>query len=103
MKNIILILLTSVAFSINAQEVNPFESIGKEGKILTLSKGKYTEIHVNDSLQRIGSVIVNMNTGTIYELLNTDTLYSEATLDPTVISRWYSYLQLPSQCVVSCH
>ena len=90
MKNIILILFTSVAFSINAQEVNPFESIGKEGKILTLSKGKYTEVHINDSLQRIGSVIVNMNTGTIYELLNTDTLYSEATLDPTVISRWYS-------------
>ncbi|PHR46495.1 MAG: hypothetical protein COA32_10140 [Fluviicola sp.] len=90
MKNIILILLTSVAFSINAQEINPFESIGKEGKILTLSKGKYTEVHINDSLQRIGSVIINMNTGTIYELLNTDTLYSEATLDPTVISRWYS-------------
>ena len=90
MKNIILTLLTSVAFSINAQEVNPFESIGKEGKILTLSKGKYTEVHINDSLQRIGSVIVNMNTGTIYELLNTDTLYSEATLDPTVMSRWYS-------------
>ncbi|PHR43739.1 MAG: hypothetical protein COA32_15910 [Fluviicola sp.] len=90
MKNIILILFTSVAFSINAQEINPFERIGKEGKILTLSKGKYTEVHINDSLQRIGSVIVNMNTGTIYELLNTDTLYSEATLDPTVISRWYS-------------
>ena len=74
----------------SSQEINPFERIGKEGKILTLSKGKYTEVHIDDSLQRIGSVIVNMNSGTIYELLNTDTLYSEATLDPTVISRWYS-------------
>lgn len=83
-------VLLSCTFLSSAQEINPFESIGKEGKILTLSNGKYTEVHVNDSLQRIGSVIVNMNTGIIYELLDTDTLYSEATLDPTVISRFYS-------------
>lgn len=89
-KIIITSVLLSCAFLSSAQEINPFESIGKKGKILTLSNGKYTEVHVNDSLQRIGSVIVNMNTGTIYELLDIDTLYSEATLDPTVISRWYS-------------
>src|SRR5690554_931706 len=89
-KIIITSVLLSCAFLSSAQEINPFESIGKEGRILTLSNGKYTEVHINDSLQRIGSVIVNMNTGTIYELLNIDTLYSEATLDPTVISRFYS-------------
>jgi hypothetical protein len=91
MKTILIIpILFSCLFIINAQEINPFESIGKEGKILTLSNGKYTEVHVNVSLQRIGSVIVNLNTGTIYELLDIDTLYAEASLDPTVISRWYS-------------
>lgn len=72
------------------KEFNPFESIGKQGKILTLSNGKYTEIHINDTLQRIGSVIVNMNDGSIYDILNTDTLYNESNLDPTVITRWYS-------------
>jgi hypothetical protein len=91
MKKIITIsVLLTCSFLTSAQEINPFESIGKEGKILTLSNGKYTEVHVNDSLQRIGSVIVNLNTGTIYELLDIDTLYAEASLDPTVISRWYS-------------
>jgi hypothetical protein len=91
MKKIITIsVLLTCSFLTSAQEINPFESIGKEGKILTLSNGKYTEVHINDSLQRIGSVIVNLNTGTIYELLDIDTLYAEATLDPTVISRWYS-------------
>jgi len=89
-KIIITLVILYYAFLINAQDINPFESIGKQGKILTLSNGRYTEVHINDSLQRIGSVIVNMNTGTIYELLDIDTLYSEATLDPTVISRWYS-------------
>ncbi len=80
---------------VEAQEYNPFESIGKEGRVLTLSKGKYSEIYSNDSLQRIGSVVMNMNTGTIYEIIERDTLYSEATLEPTVISRWYSQDPLP--------
>lgn len=83
----IFLLLGQVSF---AQNTNPFKSIGKEAEVLTLSKGKYIEVHNNDSLQRIGSVIVNVNTGTIYELLDVDTLYSESTLDPTIISRWYS-------------
>lgn len=90
MKKIIPFIFVSISLIGTAQEVNPFESIGKEGKMLTLSKGKYKEFHDNDSLQQIGSVIVNTNTGTIYELLDVDTLYSESTLDPTIISRWYS-------------
>ena len=90
MNKIIVLIHLLTCFTIYSQDINPFESIGKEGKILTLSNGKYKEFHDNDSLQRIGSVIVNTNTGTIYELLNVDTLYSESTLDPTVISRWYS-------------
>jgi hypothetical protein len=85
-----ILLFLLCVFHAKTQDINPFESIGKPGKILTLSKGKYTEVHINDSLQRIGSVVVNMNTGTIYDLLETDTLYSESNLDPTIISRWYS-------------
>lgn len=89
MKLKLLSLFTLTALFINGQE-NPFESIGKEGKILTLSNGKYKEIHTGDTLQQIGSAIVNMKSGTIYGWVETDTLYSEANLDPTVISRWYS-------------
>lgn len=87
---IILSLLLLTFFRTFSQEVNPFESIGKEGRILTLSNGKYLEIENNDSLQRIGSVIVNMNTGQLYEILDTDTLYQESDLNPTIITRWWS-------------
>src|SRR6218665_1139541 len=61
-----------------------------EMKILTLSKGKYVEIENNDSLQRIGSVVVNMYTGDLYELLDSDILYNESELHPTVITRFWS-------------
>lgn len=92
-----IILFLCVGISFAQVDRNPFRSIGKETEVLTLSKGKYVEIHDNDSLQRIGSVIINMNTGTIYKLLDRDTLYSESTLDPTIISRWYSPDPLASQ------
>ena len=62
---IVSLILLSNCFA-QQNEFNPFESIGKPGKIVTLSNGKYTEVHINDSLQRIGSVIVNMNTWKIY-------------------------------------
>lgn len=92
MKKILIIsALSVIVFSAKAQtDFNPFESIGKKGKMLTLSNGKYIEVEMYDSLQRIGSVVMNMNTGKIYKLLPIDTVYSESTLDPTVISRWYS-------------
>lgn len=97
-KEIIIFALSVFAFTAKAQtDFNPFESIGKKGTMLTLSNGKYIEIGMYDSLQRIGSVIVNVNTGKIYEFLPIDTVYSEATLDPTVISRWYSIDPLASK------
>jgi hypothetical protein len=90
----ILLLLATTA---NSQSLNPFESIGKKGEIITLSNGKYVEVYSNDSLQKIGSVVMNMNTGEVYEFLQIDTVYSEATLDPTIISRWYSIDPLASK------
>lgn len=92
MKKILIISSLSIlTLSLKAQsDFNPFESIGKKGKMLTLSNGKYIEVEMYDSLQRIGSVVINMNSGKIYKLLPIDTVYSESTLDPTVISRWYA-------------
>lgn len=81
--------ITLTFFVIGQAEFNPFESIGKEGKMLTLSNGKYIEVEMYDSLQRIGSVIINRNTGEIHELLSVDDT-SEFRYDPTTFSRWYS-------------
>lgn len=58
-----------------AQNKNPFQSIGKNGKVLTLSNGRYDEIIEKDSLERVGSVIVNRYTRKIEKFLNEDSLY----------------------------
>lgn len=83
------LLFCLASINVLAQD-NPFSSINKEGQILTLSKGQYPEVHLNDSLQRIGSVVVNMNTGKIYKLLPVDSVYSTFEISPTVTTRWYS-------------
>lgn len=87
-----LIIFTSIlcftSLTITAQ--NPFKSIGKKGKVVTLSDGKYDEVTSYDSLQRIGSVIVNIRTKKIIHFIEIDTVYSESTLEPTIISRHWS-------------
>ena len=73
----------------NAQEDNPFESIGKKGKILTASNGKYIETFDYDSVQRIGSVLFNINTKKIVKLLNANLTFEKFS-DNTSSSRWLS-------------
>lgn len=57
-----------LAFTINAQTRNPYKSIGKKAKILTLSNDKYDEFFDEDSIQRIGSALVNINTMQLVKL-----------------------------------
>jgi len=75
----------------NIQAGNPFKKFGYTPKIATLSKGKYLEFHDLDSIVPIGSVMYNVNTQKIVSFKQVDTLgVSEATLEPEVISRWFS-------------
>ncbi|HEU5291449.1 MAG TPA: hypothetical protein VFU05_12455 [Cyclobacteriaceae bacterium] len=83
-----LFLLVMVAMIANAQQ--PFEEYGYKVKVGTLSKGKYVEFFDQDSLVEIGSVVLNTNSGKIVYFVTYDTTYSEATLQPEVISRWLS-------------
>ncbi len=55
----ILFLLSFAGFT---QGQNPFKSIGKKGNVLTLSNGKYDESFEKDSLERIGTAIINRYT-----------------------------------------
>ncbi len=50
---ILLPLLLLTAVICRSQADNPFESIGKKEKILTLSNGKYVETFDYDSVERI--------------------------------------------------
>lgn len=89
-----LILIAIFAFSVQntfAQNPNPFKSIGKPApEFLSLTNGKYPEIFENDTLRKIGSVIFNTRTNKIEYFIETDTMYSEATLQPEIVSRWLS-------------
>ncbi|WP_289035466.1 hypothetical protein [uncultured Flavobacterium sp.] len=74
---------------VQAQSSNPFKSIGKDAEMLTLSNGRYQETFDEDTLQRIGSVVINSRTNQIVQLLDADSLSNETT-DNSSASRWYS-------------
>lgn len=94
MKSIALILML---FPIMLVAQQPFEEYGYKPKIATLSGGKYNEFFDQDSLVEIGSVVLSVNTGKIVYFVLYDTTYSEATLQPEVISRWLSPDPLASE------
>lgn len=83
------IMLLFVSLTASAQDYNPFKSIGKKGKILTLSKGKYVEVFDYDTIQRIGTVLFNIRTKKIVKLLNSDEVNKKFS-DNSSSSRWYS-------------
>ncbi|ANQ50577.1 hypothetical protein MY04_3212 [Flammeovirga sp. MY04] len=76
--------------SINTYAQNPFEQYNYKPKVATLSQGEYNEFHDQDTLVQIGSVILNTKTQEIVAFVKKDTLYSEATLEPDIVSRWLS-------------
>lgn len=80
-------LLLSCCSIIYAQ--NPFEDYDYEPKIGTLSQGKYIEHFDNDSLVRIGSVILDTYTNKIVKFVIEETTFTEAGAEPTVMSRWW--------------
>jgi hypothetical protein len=79
----------ALSYTINAQDYNPYKDIGKKGKVLTLSKGKYVEFFDMDTIQRIGTVMYNIRTKKIVKLLSAITVYKKAS-NNTSSSRWYS-------------
>lgn len=90
MKTLISIALTCSCIIGYAQDYNPYEELGEKADILTLSKGKNNEFHLNSDFKRIGSVIIDTRTKEIAGFIQLDTMYSEATLEPEIISRWMS-------------
>ncbi|MES2389178.1 MAG: hypothetical protein V4543_14340 [Bacteroidota bacterium] len=76
---------------------NPFASIGKSGRMLTLSKGRYDEGENNDSIQYIGGMALNMRKGQIIGLRQRDTGDSETVQNPTVISTFWSVDPMASE------
>jgi hypothetical protein len=81
-------VLIVLAVSGKAQnDYNPFASIGKKAKILTASNGEYEEFNY-DTIQRIGSVLVNTKTHKIVKMLDANKTFAKAS-DNSAQSRWY--------------
>ena len=89
MRKLSLILIVLLSF-IYAKAQNPFAEYGYTPKIATLSQGQYNEFFDNDTLVQIGSVLFNTKSKQIVAFIETDTLYSESTLEPDIVSRWIS-------------
>ncbi|QMU64158.1 MAG: hypothetical protein GKR88_07580 [Flavobacteriaceae bacterium] len=101
MKKLLLfiVLLCSISLSFsqekekrerNIQAGNPFKEFGYKPKIATLSKGKYLEFHDLDSIVKIGSFTFHVKKKAINGYSQEETKYSEATLRPEIVSRWFS-------------
>jgi len=84
----LLIILLLESFTVQAQ--NSYKEFGIEVEPLTFSKGKYNEFFTNDSLVRIGSIILDTHNNRMSSFVVVDISYSEATLEPEVSSRFLS-------------
>jgi hypothetical protein len=68
-----------------------------KSKILTLSNGRYDEFMENDSIRRIGSVLVNMRTQKIIAFLDIDSLRGKSVIESEKLSRHWSIDPLASR------
>ncbi len=78
------------AFLYGQKTPNPYESLGIEVEVLTLSKGKYQEFHDLDSIQQIGTVLINLNTNEVVGIISHDTIPEEYYMPKLSSSRWIS-------------
>lgn len=95
MKKYLFLLCVCTSFLLQSQ--NPFEKFGYEPKISTLSQGKYNEFFDQDTIVQIGQAVFNTKTKKLIGFIEQDTMYSEATLEPEVVSRWLSPDPLASE------
>lgn len=90
MKKLLLFLTLIVGFVSTQAQNNPFAEYGYTPKVATLSQGQFNESFDNDTIVQIGSVLFNTKSKQIVAFVEYDTLYSEATLEPDIVSRWMS-------------
>lgn len=89
MKKGVLFALTVFAASV-AFAQQPFQRYGYNVKVATLSNGRYEEFFDQDTVVQIGTILYNTLTSKIIGFVTYDTTYSEANLNPELISRWLS-------------
>lgn len=88
LKKILLLSLCLVILKFSKAQ-NPYESLGiKEVEVLTLSNGKYNEFFNNDTLVRIGSIMLNTITNKVVSFVDKDSIEYDTGFEPQLVSRW---------------
>ncbi len=88
MKQLFLIIAFSLGYTGITAQTSLFEELGYMPRFATLSNGQFNELHDNDTIVQIGSVWLNTKSKEIIGFVEKDTLYSEVTLQPDIVSRW---------------
>jgi hypothetical protein len=88
-KTLLLFMFLLWVINTNAQQPNPFQSIGKKAKVLTAYGGRFDEFFDYDSIQSIGSVLFNINSKKIVRFLDADKTF-DIYSDNSSVSRWFS-------------
>ena len=94
MKIKLFFLLLIITFSVHSQSKQPFKSIGKTIKVATLSNGQFDEFFDEDSIQRVGTALININTHKIVKIQLSESEIEE--LDNAKASRFLSVDPLAS-------
>ncbi|TSE05419.1 DUF2380 domain-containing protein [Aquimarina algiphila] len=68
---------------------NPFEDYNYNPQIGTLSDGEFIEDFDNDSIVRIGSIMLNVKNNTIISFVVETVKFTEAGAEPSIMSRWF--------------
>jgi len=97
MNKLLLFFAIIVGFISTQAQDNPFSEYGYTPKIATLSQGQFNESFDNDTIVQIGSVLFNTKSKQIVAFVEYDTLFSEETLEPDIVSRWMSPDPLAAQ------
>lgn len=84
------LIVFAIMTTMVVQGQNPFAEYGYKPKIATYSQGQFNEFHDLDTIVQIGSVLFNTRSEQIVAFVEKDTLNSEATLEPDIVSRWLS-------------
>ncbi|HTL07483.1 MAG TPA: hypothetical protein VL307_04465, partial [Chitinophagaceae bacterium] len=66
---VVFLMMSMAGLTFAQQQLSPFRSIGKQSEVIDISHGKYQEIIEKDSLERIGTVVINRNTRKITRLI----------------------------------
>jgi hypothetical protein len=89
LKLLLTILFVTISTIVFAQDQSPFQTIGKKGKILTLSSGKYDELFDQKDIQQVGTALINIRTMKVVKLLSNEE-EAERLLDNSTSSRFLS-------------